>query len=65
MQVLEVEHGSPAWQTGLRSGDRIMAINRQAVRAMADVPDALARAPDSLQLNIQRGNAILTIFLRD
>jgi S1-C subfamily serine protease len=63
--VLEVERGSTAWRTGLRPGDIIVAINRQALTGMADVPAALQRAPDSLQLNIQRGNATLSIYIRD
>ena len=63
--VLDVERGSPAWQTGLRPGDIIVAINRQALSAMADVPGALQRAPGSLQLNIRRGTAILSIYIRD
>jgi len=62
VRVLDVERGSPAWQTGLRAGDIIVAINRQAVGAVAEVPDALARAPDSLELNIRRGNAVLSIY---
>jgi len=65
VRVLDVQRGSPAWRTGLRAGDVIVAINRQAVAAVADVPDALRRAPGSLQLNIRRGNAALSIFIRD
>jgi serine protease Do/serine protease DegQ len=63
--VLDVERGSPAWQTGLRPGDIIVAINRQAVAAVADVPEALQRAPGSLQLNIRRGSAVLSIYIQD
>ncbi|HUT42030.1 MAG TPA: DegQ family serine endoprotease [Gammaproteobacteria bacterium] len=65
VRVIDVERGSPAWQTGLRPGDIIVAINRQALSAMADVPGALQRAPGSLQLNIRRGTAVLSIYLRD
>ncbi|MGD2112227.1 MAG: DegQ family serine endoprotease [Gammaproteobacteria bacterium] len=65
IQVLDVERGSPAWQTGLRPGDIIVAINRQAVAAVADVPQALQRAPGSLQLNIRRGSAVLSIYIQD
>ena len=65
VQVLEVERGSPAWHIGLRPGDIIVAINRQVVAAVAEVPDALQREPGSLQLNIRRGSASLSIFIRD
>jgi len=64
VQVLDVERGSPAWQTGLRPGDLILAVNRQAVATVADVAAALGRAPGSLQLNLRRGNASLSIFIQ-
>lgn len=65
VQVLQVERGSPAWYTGLRPGDEIVAVNRQPVAVAADVPEALRREPGSLQLNILRGNATLSIYIRD
>jgi serine protease Do/serine protease DegQ len=64
VQVLDVERGSQAWYTGLRPGDVIVSVNRQPVAAVAEVPRALRRAPDSLQLNILRGNATLSIYAR-
>jgi len=64
VQVLDVEHGSPAWQTGLRAGDVIVAVNRQAVSDVAGVQAALKRSPDSLSLDIRRGNTALSIFVQ-
>ncbi len=64
VQVLDVERGSPSWQTGLRAGDVIVAVNRQAVSTVADVTAALGRSPGSLLLNIRRGNATLSIFVQ-
>ena len=64
VEVLDVERGSPAWQAGLRAGDIIISINRRAVKAVADVPAAVKRSPDTLLLNIQRGNAALFIVIQ-
>jgi serine protease Do/serine protease DegQ len=64
VEVIEVERGSPAWRAGLRAGDIIASINRQALTAVADVPAAIARSPDSLLLNIRRGNAALFIVIQ-
>jgi Do/DeqQ family serine protease len=62
--VLDVEHGSPAWQAGLRAGDIIVSVNRQAVRAVADLPAAIKRSAGSLLLNVERGNAALFIVIQ-
>jgi S1-C subfamily serine protease len=62
--VLDVEHGSPAWQAGLRAGDIIVSINRQAVRSVVDLPAAIKRSPGNLLLNVERGNAALFIVIQ-
>jgi Do/DeqQ family serine protease len=62
--VLDVERGSAAWNAGLRAGDIIVSINRLTVASVDDVPAAVARSPDSLLLNLRRGNAALYIVIQ-
>jgi len=62
--VIDVERGSPAWRAGLRAGDVIVSINRQALTSVADVPAAVRRSANGLLLNIRRGNAALYIVVQ-
>ncbi len=64
VEVLEVERGSAAWQAGLRGGDIIVSVNRQPVKSVDEVADAVKRSRDSLLLNIQRGDGALFIVIR-
>jgi Do/DeqQ family serine protease len=64
VEVIEVERGSPAWRAGLRAGDVIVSINRQALASVADVSDAVRRSANGLLLNIRRGNAALYIAIQ-
>jgi len=64
VQVLEVERGSPAWSAGLRADDIIVSINQRPVASMDAVAAAVKRNPDSLLLNIRRGNGALFIVIR-
>jgi serine protease Do/serine protease DegQ len=64
VQVLEVEHGSPAWSSGLRTDDIIVSINQQALQSVDDVAVAVKRNPDALLMNIRRGNGALFIVIR-
>ena len=61
--VLEAEPGSPAWRAGLREGDVIESANRQPVRSVAELRDAV-RGSDALLLNIRRGNGAMFLLLR-
>ena len=62
--MLEVERGSPAWSAGLRADDIIVSINQRPVASMDAVAAAVKRNPDSLLLNIRRGNGALFIVIR-
>lgn len=42
--TVAVTPDSPAWQAGLRSGDRVTHVNGQAVQSIGDLQRALARA---------------------
>ncbi len=64
VQVLEVEHGSPAWSAGLRPDDIIVSINQQALQSVDDLAVAIKRNPDALLMNIRRGNGALFIVIR-
>ncbi len=64
VQVLDVERGSPAWSAGLRADDIIVSINEQALASVDDVAVATKRNPDTLLMNIRRGNGALYIVIR-
>ncbi len=64
VQVLEVEHGSPAWSAGLRTDDIIVSINQQALQSADDVAVAVKCNPDALLMNIRRGNGALFLVNR-
>jgi serine protease Do len=63
--VVGVQPGSPAAEAGLRTGDVILEVNRQAVESVQDVREALASAADkdSVLLLVQRGEGSLFVPL--
>ncbi|MCB1752176.1 MAG: Do family serine endopeptidase [Gammaproteobacteria bacterium] len=63
VQVLEVEHGSPAWSAGLRADDIIESVNQRPVSTLNDVAAALKRGGDTLLLNIRRGNSAYIVVI--
>ncbi len=63
VSILEVAQGSPAFVAGLRPGDLIVSVNRHKVANLEDFRK-LARASDTLLLNIQRGNSALFLMLK-
>jgi len=62
--VLDVEHGSAAWQAGLRSGDVIVSLNQIPVTTVEEFRSAAARSRGRLLLNILRGNGALYIVIQ-
>lgn len=64
VQVLEIERGSPAWSAGLRADDIVVSVNQLPVSTMDDVATAVRRNPDSMLLNIRRGNGALFVVIR-
>ncbi len=62
--VLKVKKGSPAWQTGLRKGDVITEVNRQATPDIEAFRSALKSDATKLVLKMRRGNAQLFIVVR-
>ncbi|MDX1516324.1 MAG: Do family serine endopeptidase [Woeseiaceae bacterium] len=63
VEVTSVEPDSPAAQRGLREGDIIIAVNRTAVRQLADLI-AIASENDILFLLVQRGERQLMLQIR-
>jgi Do/DeqQ family serine protease len=62
--VQAVEPDSPAWGAGLRPGDVIVSINRQAIQDVAGVAAALRQSPQQLEMNLRRGKAEIYISIR-
>jgi serine protease Do len=65
VRVAEVEPGSVADDAGVQGGDLVLAINRHAVRTLADVRSARqrARVKESVLLLLQRGDTNLFVAL--
>ena len=62
--VVEVEQGSPAWQTGLRAGDIILGVNRRKIRTVEELGSQLRASPRPLTLNIVRGDFEVALVIR-
>ncbi len=69
IHVLNVETHSPAWQSGLRTDDLIIAINRYSVNSFNDLKSLAEEINKQGQravvaLNIHRGNSALFLVVR-
>ncbi len=63
IRVVEVTSGSAAWQSGLRSGDVILSVNRQWVFSLEDLVQIVNGRTRGLLLNIQRGESALFLVI--
>lgn len=63
-EVSRVEQGSPAWRSGLRDGDIVIAVNRVRVRTIDDLTSVLERSGSAIAMNILRGNTRLFIVVQ-
>ena len=64
LPVVTVEPGSPAWNAGLREGDRLLQVNGQRVASLRDVADVLRQTGDILNLRVQRGDDLVVLARR-
>lgn len=63
IRVAEVEQNSPAERVGLRNGDVIAAVNRQAVNSVSDLRRILDESRGVTALTVVRGNSQLFLLL--
>lgn len=61
--IYRVERGSPAWQSGLRSGDIVTSVNRQPVKDLEQFKPLVKNQPELL-LNIVREDRAMFLLLR-
>ena len=59
--VGNVVPGSPAWEAGLRTGDRITAIDGKPSKAFIDVRQKMVSGNKKVQLNIDRNGEAMTV----
>lgn len=62
--VAQVQSDSRAERAGLQAGDIILAINRVALRSVAELRTRLASIEGALALTIQRGSARIFLLIR-
>jgi serine protease Do/serine protease DegQ len=62
--VSDVAAGSPAYQAGLRQGDRITSINRHQIESMPEFSAAVQQAGDTILLGINRHGTPLLIAIQ-
>ncbi|MBF0435389.1 MAG: DegQ family serine endoprotease [Magnetococcales bacterium] len=61
--VVSVQPKSPAWQAGLREGDRILAVNRQVVNSFEGLAAIVKQNDSEMLLNLQRGQEGIYILV--
>jgi len=59
-----VDKGSPAWFTGLREGDLLVAVNQERVRNLEALGRVLRRARTLVSLKIRRGGRVIILSWR-
>ena len=59
-----VERDSPAWQAGLREGDRLLQINGQRLGRLRDIGAILRASKGLYSLHIQRGDQLIILSRR-
>jgi S1-C subfamily serine protease len=63
VEVAQIEPGNPAWSSGLRAGDIIVAVNRKPVHNAAEFKAAVRSATRALILDVLRGDQALFLVI--
>lgn len=64
VRVGTVNAQSPAWESGLREGDRILSVNGEPVRGLKDLARGLRKGGGLYSLQIQRGDRLVVLSRR-
>ena len=64
VEVQSAEAGSLAWESGLREGDVVFAVNRRKVRNVEEFVDTVREQEDVLALYVQRGGRRILVVVR-
>ncbi|MGR5064828.1 Do family serine endopeptidase [Photobacterium sp. DNB22_13_2] len=64
VKVTSLQENSEAARFGLREGDIILGVNRQAIRNLGELRKALDKNPSVLALEVKRDNSVLYLIIR-
>lgn len=64
VEVKSIEASSLAWESGLRRGDIVFAVNRRKVRSVGEFVDTVREQEDVLALHVQRGGRRILVVVR-
>ena len=64
VEVRSAEAGGLAWESGLREGDVVFAVNRRKVRSVEEFVDTVREQEDVLALYVQRGARRILVVVR-
>jgi Do/DeqQ family serine protease len=63
VMITNIEKNSQAWRTGLKSGDIVVSVNRQKIKNLKELKNAVLLKKDGILMKVQRENAAMYIFL--
>ncbi|MCX2716769.1 RIP metalloprotease RseP [Helicobacter sp. MIT 21-1697] len=61
--VGEVREGYPAYQAGIKAGDRILSMNHKEIKTWEELDSIILRSQGELEMTIQRGEETLSLKL--
>ncbi|MFM7163969.1 MAG: site-2 protease family protein [Planctomycetaceae bacterium] len=57
--VGSVKAGFPAWEAGIRAGDRVTAVNEEPIRSFFDLQEAILLSSGDLRIDVERNGKAL------